>query len=72
MILGFIKTVGKVVSSSVLKSLATEASALQTCFLKLMCLNEKSLLTLYMKATAGLHMRTLREAKRIHRSTTSE
>jgi len=37
-----------------------------------MCLNEKNLLTIYMKATAGLHMRTLREAKKIVATTTAE
>ena len=42
-------------SPRVLKSLATETGAIRTCFLQFLSLNVKSLLQMYVRATAKLH-----------------
>ena len=65
MVLSVIKQVAKVVSPAVLRQLASEQGALQTVFLQFLCLQEKNLLSTYMKATSALHMITLKEAKNV-------
>lgn len=53
--MNMVKEFGSVVSPQVLKSLASESGAVRTCFLQFLCLNDKDLLQLYVKATSNLH-----------------